>query len=193
MDMNDPKHLFLFVGRIASGKETQGQLLADKLNAPMFMTGGKIREIMASDSALGKRLKDDYNKGLLMPAWFATYLFQDFLLNLPDDTHAVFEGTGRAVAEAEDFHRVALWLGRPYTVFNLVVTPETVMERSLARGRDAADAEETVKTRLAEYEKTTAPAIEYFKNQGVVVDIDGEKPVEAIHEEVMSHVNKVTS
>ncbi|XKT74721.1 MAG: nucleoside monophosphate kinase [Patescibacteria group bacterium UBA2163] len=191
--MNNPKHLFLFVGRIASGKETQGQLLADKLDAPMFMTGGKIREIMASDSQLGKRLKDDYNKGLLMPAWFATYLFQDFLLNLPDDTHAVFEGTGRAVAEAEDFHKTAAWLGRPYTVFNLVVTPETVMERSLSRGRDVADTEEAVKTRLAEYEKTTAPAIEYFKEQGVAVDIDGEKPVEAIHEEVMQYVTNVVS
>lgn len=182
------KPLYLFVGRIASGKETQGRLLAKKLDGELFMTGGRFRELMASDSALGERVKEGYNKGLLMPAWFAIYLFQEFLLHLPEEKHAVFEGTGRAEAEAKLFNEVALWLGRPYMVFNLVVSPETVLQRSLARGRDKGDTADAVKTRLAEYERSTAPAIEYFRSLGTCIDIDGEQTVEAIHEDVMKHV-----
>lgn len=189
--MSTPQRLFLFVGRIASGKETQGRLLAEKLDGGLFMTGGRFRELMASGTPLGARVKEGYDKGLLMPAWFAIYLFQEFLLHLPDDRHAVFEGTGRALAEAKLFEEVALWLNRPYTVFNLIVSPETVMARSLARARDKGDAEESVKTRLAEYERSTVPAIEYFRGLGKVIDIDGERPVEAIHEEVMEKVRSL--
>jgi len=188
MRMNDPKQLFLFVGRIASGKETQGRMLAEKLGAPLFATGAKFREMIASNSPLGQRIKADYDAGKLMPAWVASYFFQDFLFHLPHASHAVFEGTGRAREEAEMFEQVANWLGRPYAVFNLVVSPETVVARSLARKRDAGDTEESVKTRLAEYERLTAPAIDYFKSIGKCIDINGEQSVDEIHQEVLSHV-----
>lgn len=188
--VDEQKQIYLFVGRIASGKETQGRLLADKLACPLFMTGARFREIIASGSLLGNRIKVDYDKGLLMPAWAATYLFQDFLFNLSPDSHAVFEGTGRAQEEAEMFEKVTAWLGRPYIVFNLTVSPETVLARSLARARDASDTESAVKTRLAEYERSTAPAIDYFKELGKCVDVDGEQDIEAIHKEVVKHVER---
>lgn len=184
------KHLFLFVGRTASGKETQGRLLAEKIDAEMFMTGARFRDIIASGSPLGERIKADYEKGLLMPAWVAVYMFQDFLFNLPYEKHAVFEGTGRAKEEAQMFEEVATWLGRPYTVFNLVVSPETVLERSLNRKRDAADTEEAIRTRLAEYDRLTQPAIDYFHSVDKCIDINGEQSVEEIHASVMSHASK---
>lgn len=163
-------------------------MLAEKLQAPLFATGAKFREMIASNSPLGQRIKADYDAGRLMPAWVASYFFQDFLFNLPHTSHAVFEGTGRAREEAEMFESVTTWLGRPYTVFNLLVTPETVIARSLARKRDAGDTEESVKMRLAEYERLTAPAIEYFTSIGKCISINGEQPVDAIHQEVLSHV-----
>ena len=191
--MNTAKHLFLFVGRTASGKETQGKLLAETLNAELFMTGARFRDIIASGSPLGERIKADYEKGLLMPAWVAVYMFQDFLFNLPHHRRAVFEGTGRAKEEAEMFEEVTNWLGRPYTVFNLLVSPETVIERSLKRQRDAADAEEVIKTRLAEYDRLTQPAIDYFHSVGRCIDIDGEQSVEDIQKAVQAHVKSLTS
>lgn len=188
MSVTTPQPLYLFVGKIASGKETQGRLLAEKLACPLFMTGGKIRDLMARGTPLGSRIKSDYERGLLMPAWFAVFLFQEFLFELDESTPAVFEGTGRAVDEAKMFEEVATWLGRPYTVFHLSVSDETVVARSLARARDAADTEGAVRTRLAEYQRSTAPAIEYFRSLGKCVDIDGEQSVEAIHAAVMAHV-----
>lgn len=190
--MDDAKRLFLFVGRIASGKETQGRMLAEKLNAPLFATGQKFREMISSNSPLGQRIKADYEAGKLMPAWVASYFFQDFLFTLPHASHAVFEGTGRAREEAEMFEQVTHWLGRPYTVFNLIVSPETVIARSLARKRDAGDTEEAVKTRLAEYDRLTAPAIEYFTSLGKCIDINGEQSVDDIHRAVLSHVAGIT-
>lgn len=192
--MDTPKRLFLFVGRTGSGKETQARLLMDKIGATLFMTGGRFREIIAAGDFLATRVKEDYERGLLMPSWFAVYLFQEFILKLPPGTHGVCEGTGRSEHEARYVEEVASWLKRPYTVFNLEVSEESVIKRSLLRKRaDGLDKDESIiRTRLEEYRKTTLPAIEYFTSVGKLIDIDGEPAVEAIHAEVMTHVGKLS-
>ena len=161
----------------------------------MFMTGGRFREMIASGGFLSDRIKEDYEKGLLMPPWFAVYLFQEFILKLSPDTHGVCEGTGRSEHEARYVEEVCGWLKRPYTVFNLEVGEEDVVKRSLLRKReDGLDRDESViRTRLAEYRKTTQPAIEYFRSVGKLIDIDGERSIEAIHEDVMKHVTHQNS
>jgi len=187
--MDTPQRLFLFVGKPASGKETQGRMLADVLGYRLFSTGVRFREIIASGSQLGERIKEDYEKGLLMPTWIADFMFQDFVFNLPPEEGAVFEGSGRDREQAEAVEKVCSWLGRPYTVFNLEVSDDTVALRSLGRGRDKGDSIDAVRTRLAEYERLTRPAIEYFQSIGKSITIDGEQSVEAIHKEVMAQVS----
>ena len=175
---------FFFVGRIASGKGTQSKELAEKLGSPMFVTGDRFRAIIASGSELGNRIKETYDTGRLMPSWVANYLFEEFVFNLPHEKSAVFEGSGRDVDQAKVIEEVCTWLGRPYIVFNLEVSEETVMQRSLGRARDKTDEPEVVKTRLAEYKKLTEPAIDYFRSIGKCVDIDGEQSVEGVQREV---------
>ena len=177
--------LYLFVGRIASGKETQGRLVAEMLGCEVFTTGAKFREIIASGTALGERIKADYEKGLLMPSWVADYFFEDFVFNLPTEKSAVFEGSGRDLDQAQVVEKVCTWLGRPYTVVHLVVSEEEVIRRALARKRDVLDNDESVvRARLKQYDENTAPAIEYFKNLGRVIEVDGERSVEDIHADI---------
>jgi adenylate kinase len=184
-----PKHLFFFVGKPGSGKETQGRLLAEKLGYEVFMTGAKYREIIASGSFLGNRIKDHYDKGFLMPAWVSDYFFEDFVFKLPPEKGAVFEGAARDVEQAQTIEKVTNWLGRGYTVFNLEVTDDEVVRRSLARGRDAIDASESaIRNRLMEYAKSTHPAIQYFHSIRNCIEINGEQPPEKVHDEVMKAV-----
>lgn len=186
--MSAPAPLFFFVGRIASGKGTQAKLLAEKLGCDLFVTGDQFRAMIASGSELGNRMKETYDKGLLMPSWVANYLFEAFVFSLPHNKSAVFEGSGRDADQARVVEEVCAWLGRPYIVLNLEVSDKTVMERSLGRARDKTDDPEVVKTRLAEYEKLTEPAIEYFRGIGKCVDINGEEDVQAVQKAVMKAV-----
>ena len=189
--MTDPKHLFFFVGRIASGKETQSRQLAEKLGYDVFMVGGRFREIVASGSYLGERIKDTYEKGLLMPSWVANYMFEEYVFNLPADKGAIFEGSGRDEDQAKTIDAVCTWLGRPYTVLNLEVSEGEVMKRAQLRARDKTDDAEIVKTRLAEYQRLTEPAINYFRSIGKCIEIHGEQTPEEVHEEVMRAVAKI--
>ncbi len=190
-----PKQLFFFVGRTASGKETQSKLLAEKLGYEIFMTGQRFRDIIASGSQLGERIRADYERGLLMPGWVADYMLEDFLFNLPHDRGAIFEGSGRDLEQAHTIEKVTQWLGRPYTVLNLEVSEDEVVKRSLARGRsDGLDKnEEVIRTRLSEFSRITEPALKHFDVIGKLVTVNGEQNPEKVHEEVMAAVSKIIS
>ena len=181
--MEDIKTI-LFVGKPGSGKETQAKRLAEKTGFTVFSTGERFREIRKDDTNLGVRVRETLDQGKLLPHWLASYLFQETILHVPLDHGLIFEGTGRALSEAELFDEVAGWLGRPYRVVNLRISDEVAVNRQVGRGRADSDTEEKVRVRLNEYEKHTAPVIEFFKQRGVLIDIDGERSIDEIQKEI---------
>jgi adenylate kinase len=174
----------LFVGKPGSGKETQAELLAQKTGFEVFSTGREFRKLKEEQSPLGVHVRETYDKGLLLPPWLASYLFQSVILHRKDDEGIIFEGTGRALSEAELFHSVATWLGRNYLVINLDISDDEAVKRQVGRGRADSDTEEKVRIRLAEYGTHTAPVIAFFKKQSVLLDVPGERSVESIHEDI---------
>lgn len=190
--MSNAQPLFFFVGKPASGKETQAKLLAEKLGFPVFMSGARFRDLINTGTYLGERIKEDYDDGALMPGWVADYLFEHFTLNLAKDEGAIYEGSGRDVGQAETIERTATWLGREYLVFNLMVEDDLVIKRSLARKRDMTDSTETIiKHRLEEYNRLTEPAIAHFHTLQKCVDIDGADPIEVIAEKIFNEAKKL--
>lgn len=53
------------------------------------------------------------------------------------------------------------------------------------------DKAETVKTRIAEYLKNTAPLIEHFQAQGVLAEIDGEQAIDRVTADMLAAVAKI--
>jgi adenylate kinase len=50
------------------------------------------------------------------------------------------------------------------------------------------DKEDTVRNRIKVYNEQTAPLIEYYRLRGLLVEINGEQPVEAVTEEMMAAI-----
>jgi len=184
--MNSKINTILMMGKTGSGKGTQSALLSKKLGYQVFSTGDEFRKLRRQDSFLGKRVKETYDAGLLMPHWFASYFYEEALLRLTPEQGIVCEGIGRKEPEARLFNDVAEWLERDYLVFELVVSDEEVIRRMIARDRgDGLNDEEKIKIRLREYREFTAPAIEFFRTKGRVVEIDGMPTPEKIFEEIV--------
>ncbi|OHA23309.1 MAG: hypothetical protein A3H57_04135 [Candidatus Taylorbacteria bacterium RIFCSPLOWO2_02_FULL_43_11] len=176
----------LMMGKTGSGKGVQSEMLSKKTGFKIFSSGDKFRSLRVREDWLGKRVREEYDQGLLMPHWFASYIFEDVLLSTPPESGLIFEGTGRKKPEAELFDEVATWLRRDYVVFDIKVSDEEVIKRLQLRGRsDGLDANvEKIKFRLDEYRKHTDPAIGYFKSVGRAIEINGEQTPEAVHEDI---------
>mgnify|MGYP001614123008 FL=1 len=54
------------------------------------------------------------------------------------------------------------------------------------------DQEETVVRRIAEYVKNTAPLIEYYRERGLLAEINGEQDIEKVTAELLAAVAKVS-
>lgn len=52
------------------------------------------------------------------------------------------------------------------------------------------DTEETVKKRIDVYERQTSPLIDYYKAQGLLLDIDGSKNIDVVFEEIRAGLGK---
>jgi adenylate kinase len=185
----------LFLGHTGSGKGVQSKLLSEKTGFEVFSTGARYRELRVGDSDLAKRIKEQYDLGLLMPSWFSTFLFEEVFLYRPLTHGIICEGVGRTTGESQSFHDAMTWLRRPYIVFYLSISEEESMKRQLRRAgaehRPESDSEEKLHVRFAEYEKFTVPAIQVFRDNGRVIDLDGERSVEAIHADVMEHLKAI--
>lgn len=53
------------------------------------------------------------------------------------------------------------------------------------------DHPETVKNRIRVYEQQTRPLIEYYQERGILVDIDGNQPIDSVTSELLVLVNKL--
>ena len=177
------------VGKPGSGKETQTLRIQEKTGFTVLSTGEKFREIREHRDTLGEHVRREYDSGNLMPDWFADYLFQEAILHTPHDSGIIFEGSGRSRPQAEVVHTVCTWLTRPYVVVYLDISDEEAMRRLLGRNRSDSNTEDKVRTRLKGFADTTAPALDYYREKGVLIEIPGERSIDDIHADIMSRLN----
>ncbi len=183
---------FVMMGRPGSGKGTQAKLLAKKIGAEVYSSGNRLREMAKGQGFANQKIKTVMESGDLLPAWISSHLFVDALLGLSHADGIVFEGACRTLPEAEAFDETSHWLERPYQAVFLMISDSEVEKRlSLRNGIEgrADDASDTVERRIKEYEEKTAAAVNFFKSRGVLLEINGEQSIEAVHADVLKALN----
>ena len=178
-------HTIFFIGKPGSGKGTQAKLLSEATGWPVKVTSDGLREIIAADGAVGRKLKETIDAGRLAPSWFPTYVFLKWLFALPEDGSVIFDGFNRKLQEAELILESLQWVGRPFSVFHLHVPDEEVRGRiALRRDVEGRADDHVVDTRLEEYYTNTEATIDLFRKAGVLIEIHGVGKPEDIATEV---------
>lgn len=178
----------VFMGKIASGKGTQANAISSHFGGIIYSNGNKVRETAQLPTVFGKKIKEIYETGLLIPEWVASYWMTHAIVTQFTDERVIFEGVAKKPNEAELFHDIHEMVGRPYIVFNLEVSDEEVHERSALRARDVVDNPKAVDTRLAEYQTYTTKSIEFFRTKGTLIDIDGSLDSKIVQEKIFKYL-----
>lgn len=178
------------MGRPGAGKGTQARLLAEKIGARVYSSGDRLREMAKSGTFFGNKAKAVMAAGDLMPEWVSIYLFEDALVGLEPQDAIVFEGSGRKELEAREFHKAAVWLERPYRAVYIKATEEALRARLLNRNEGRADDDaKALDLRFERFAEDTEKSLEYFKNEGVLVEVNGEQSIEAVHADILKALN----
>ena len=141
---------FIMLGKPGSGKGEQSKFLSKETGFNIVSSGKRFREIASHDTIIGHKVKDVIDNGLLMPHWFASYIFLDTTIHLENKGGAIFDGAARKKPEAELFHDVMTWLERPYMAIYINVSDEVAIERIMKRRETEGRLDDGVDALIAE-------------------------------------------
>jgi adenylate kinase len=174
------------------GKTTQAALLNKKYGVYQFGMGDKIRAEIKSGSELGKKIEIIHNTGILVP----DDLMFKIIKNCGEQAKAtgmVFDGFPRMISQAEMLDKILAEAGvKIDKFFYLKVTREEALKRLSNRAKlteRVDDKEATViNNRVGVFLEQSVALFEYYQQQGKLVEIDGEKSIEEVHQEICASI-----
>jgi len=168
----------LLIGPQGSGKSTQGKLLATYLQIPYISTGDIFRQIAQDD----KRIRQILEAGELVDDATTIELVKKRLAESDCRKGFILDGYPRNLEQAKKIPDLNF-----DKVIYINIPDEVVLERLLKRGR-ADDTEQSIKTRLNLYREKTAALLDYYQNQGLLMESDGRGNIQTIQDEIKKFI-----
>jgi adenylate kinase len=173
----------VLVGIQGAGKSTQGNMLSEEFNVPYLSSGHIFRMMAREKTQLGRWVKETINSGALIPDEKTLEIVLTYLQKPEYANGYILDGFPRTVPQAEAFGE-----GVEKVVF-LDVSDKEALWRISGRASDRDD--ETVhaiRRRIQLFHELTEPVIEYYRDRGRVIQVDGEKDVQEVFAEIMAHL-----
>jgi len=184
--------IVVLLGPPGVGKGTQGSRAAESEGWLHLSTGDILREEVARETALGLQARQYMERGDLVPDGLMVDMVAGRLRDIPEDQVLLLDGFPRTLAQAEALEETAG--GGTLGLALYFYAPVAVLAaRLVGRGR-ADDSRKVVERRLAVYRETTEPLVAWYRDRGLLQEIDADRPVEAIQEEIIQIVrNKLAA
>ncbi len=184
----------VMMGAPGAGKGTQAKLLQEAIGLPQVSTGDLFRANLKNQTELGKLAQTYMDKGELVPNHVTVAMVKD-RLSQPDCANgAILDGFPRTTAQAEALDELLAEIdGKISIVPYIKVDEEVLVQRLINRGKiegRADDNEETIRTRMQVYYEETAPLLAYYRDRGLLVEINGEQSVEAVQRELVQSIRE---
>ncbi len=175
----------ILIGIQGSGKSTQGNILSEKLGVPYLSTGHIFRNIAKEHTTLGRQIKLVMNAGLLISDKKTNKIVSEYLSRKEYEKGYIMDGYPRTPAQAKEFKN-----GIDKVIYLKISDKEALWRIS---GREAEREDETliaIRKRIDLFHKFTEPVIEYYREKGKLVEVDGEQSVEDITKEILKNIGK---
>lgn len=199
----------VLLGAPGAGKGTQAQKLVEEFGFDHISTGDLLRAAVKAGTPLGKEAKGYMDAGKLVPDSVVIGLVKERLGTPEAAAGFILDGFPRNTSQAESLDEELAGMGVNLDAALLVsVEPEVIVERLSSRRtcrtcgytgtaadetcpRDGGemyqrddDKPETIKQRLDVYEESTAPLVGYYRDKGLLREVDGDRSQNEVYADV---------
>ena len=207
----------IMLGAPGAGKGTQAAVLCEHFGIPTISTGNMIREALKNGTEMGLKAKSFMDEGKLVPDEVVIGIVKERLSADDCKKGFILDGFPRTIPQAEALDNMGVEIQH---VINIDISDEKIINRMSGRraclncgatyhivynpskkegicdtcGQQLVlrddDKPETVKKRLSVYHDQTQPLIDYYKNEGILAEVDGTKDMEEVFEDIVKILGK---
>ena len=182
----------LLIGAPGSGKGTQAALLAERFGLAHISSGDLLRRHVKDGTSIGQMIQSYLDRGDLVPDGVVMDMLRKPVLAAASGY--VLDGFPRTVDQAEASYDVVRAFGAEVqAAIHLDVPREELIRRLLARGRGSDDTETVIEHRLQGYRDNTLPLLEYYAGREWMFTVNGDRPTDAVHEDIVARIQKLAS
>jgi len=177
----------ILIGIQGAGKSTQGNLLSENLKIPYLSTGHIFRELAKEHTPIGRYIKEVMNAGYLIPDDKTLEIVTQYLHRAEYSGGYVLDGFPRTLNQVEAFEN-----GIDKVIYIKVSDEEALKRLGLRNGDSGKREDETpaaIKRRIESFHKFTEPVLDFYREKGVLIEVDGEKEIDEIHREILEKLD----
>jgi adenylate kinase len=195
-----PLNLFI-IGPSGSGKSTQAKLIAQKYNLTHFSMGQLLRDEIATSSRLGIDAKVHVDDGTPVPDDIVLPILSEKLKNL-NYQNFIIDGFPRLVNQGHYIDCFLVDKGQQSTLLiHLLVDFEEIVRRRQKAGQQFQNdvirtdntPEAIANRQKILYESNVNPVLEYYRTQNKLFEVDGNRPIEPIFEDICNKIDKFST
>jgi adenylate kinase len=187
----------IIIGPPGSGKTTQGLLLSKKLNLSYIGTGNLVRLGLKDNKY--KAYKNTVDNGNLLPDDVVFEIVEDHLEKLDIHKGFILEGYPRTIKQAKLLDKFLIEDNLKVNfVFYFNISNSMLKERINKRIIEdeinrVDDDPEVINNRMDVYLKESLPVREYYKEKNILFDINAEKEINVILNNITEKINRLQS
>ncbi|WP_422481189.1 adenylate kinase [Pleomorphochaeta sp. DL1XJH-081] len=201
----------VFLGPPGAGKGTIAALAKERLGVPHISTGDLFRAAIKQETELGKQVKSILASGELVPDSVTVEMVRQRFENSDTDNGFILDGFPRTITQADALaemrkieYVINFQIGRDEIVkrlsgrrmakssgkiYHIIYNPPKVEGIDDETGEPLIqredDKEEAILNRLEVYERQTEPLISYYREKGLLIDLDAKGKPESIIEALL--------
>ena len=187
---------FLMVAYPGAGKGTQATKLAVHYGITHLSSGELLRAEVTNGTRIGRVAADYLRNGDLVPDELVFEMLLTPLLEAARNGGYVLDGFPRTRRQAEEAYSVAQKREdiELQAVFYLRVGHNELQKRLRSRANREGRTDDTevgIAHRFEVFETETEPLLGFYAHRGILVDINGEQPVEDVFSDITSAVESL--
>lgn len=172
------------MGPQGSGKSVQGRMLAEKYHLCYISSGDLAREIASLNSEIGRKFKSSLDKGEMVDDKVLANFLRTKISSKICQNGYILDGYPRRFSQIEAYEPDV-----DKVVF-IKINDQTAINRLVRRGR-LDDTPKLIRKRLKLYHERTQPMIDYYKEQGKLIEVDGSQEINKVTQVIESYLGVI--